>query len=151
MAERPPTSRPEPRDTPYSHLPTEVRLALVEQRLNDGNKAFTKLEVALERVEAATAPPKPPQRALLPVVMAIVTVVALVGSWVWQIARYPDRVEFERAAAVVDSRLEKVADQNRALALELTRLQTQLEERSRAAAAAAAAAATALRKGRTEK
>lgn len=95
-----------------------------EERLKQGAQTMAELR---EKVEELTPKPKPPWPLLS---FGFVAVTALCG-WVWQLARYPDRSEFESAKTEASQHLREIDSRLSSINLELERLRTQLAQKGR--------------------
>lgn len=109
-------------------LSPEIRLALIEERLDNGARAFVKFETRLDGVAAAAAPKRV---ALWPFITFGFLVLNAGGAWLWQAAQYPGRGEFTQALDSTSQKLEALRSETQTLHEDVIKLEVQQDDRNK--------------------
>lgn len=97
----------------------------IDKRLNEGAETFSEVRQSIKDIHEQLKPKPIP---MWKVASFALTIMLLVGAWIWQAARYPDRDEFNEARQTGEAKTDLVQIEVTHLKLEQVKMQSNISQ-----------------------
>lgn len=96
----------------------------IDKRLSEGAETFSEVRQSIKDIHDEL---KPKPIATWKIASFALTIMLLVGAWIWQAARYPDRTEFNEARQATEAKANKVQADVQHLRMEQVKIQADIK------------------------